>query len=57
MQPRDPIKVVELAGAPPCSRYCATFGDWDLEDPQGFGPTPEAAIEDLHWDAGEECDE
>lgn len=48
------IQVTELAGAPPCSRYRATYGDWDLGDPQGTGATPKQAIEDLEWDAGED---
>lgn len=51
---RDMIQVTELAGAPPCSRYRATYGDWDLGDPQGTGATPKQAIEDLEWDAGED---
>jgi hypothetical protein len=27
--------------------WCATFGDYDLGDPQGFGATEQEAIDDL----------
>ena len=27
--------------------YCATVGDYDLDDPVGYGPTPDAAYWDL----------
>lgn len=51
-QPRDPIRVVFDATCPvPDSQWQATFGEWDLGDPMGLGPTPEDAIEDLHWAA------
>ena len=51
---RDPIKVSEKPGNPPFARFVATFGDWDLGDPIGTGATPEEAIEDLKYDAGED---
>ena len=55
MNERDPIKVIFDANCPvPDSVWQATFGDWDLGDPMGLGPTPEAAIEDLKWAAGDD---
>lgn len=54
MNPREPFKVVELAGAPPQCRWQATYGDWDLDDPMGLGATPEEAIADLEWAMGED---
>jgi hypothetical protein len=55
--PRDPIKVLFDATCPvEIFAWQATFGDWDLGDPMGLGPTPEAAIEDLHWAVGDDDD-
>ena len=52
--PRDPIKVLFDATCPvEIFAWQATFGDWDLGDPMGLGPTREAAIEDLIWTAGD----
>jgi len=53
MQPRDPVKVVFVAGAPEPFSWQATFGDYDLDDPVGVGATAEDAIEDLYWVVGE----
>ncbi|MBA3622907.1 MAG: hypothetical protein H0W48_00255 [Methylibium sp.] len=27
--------------------WCATFADHDIDEPQGYGPTRQAAIDDL----------
>jgi len=52
MNDRDPIRVIFDATCPvPDSAWQATFGEWDLGDPMGLGPTPEAAIEDLKMSA------
>ena len=56
--PRDPIKVLFDATCPvPQMAWIATYGEWDLGEPQGVGPTPETAIEHLLWLAGEDDDE
>lgn len=55
MSDRDPIRVVFDATCPlPSCAWQATFGDWDLGAPMGVGATPEEAIENLKWDAGED---
>jgi len=51
---RDPIQVREDMHAPAFDRYVATYGDWDLGDPQGTGSTPAEAIANLKWNAGED---
>jgi len=44
---REPV-VIETTEGPPEFRYCATFGDYDLDDPTGLGSTPEEATENLY---------
>lgn len=57
MSDRDPIRVVFDATCPlPSCAWQATFGDWDLGAPMGVGATPEEAIENLKWDAGDDDD-
>lgn len=55
MTRRDPVKVFLTQRVPfPISVWQATYGDWDLGDPMGLGPTPQAAVEDLEWAAGDD---
>jgi hypothetical protein len=51
---RDPIQVREDMHAPAFDRFVATYGDWDLDDPIGTGSTPDEAIANLKWAAGED---
>ena len=58
MNQREPIRVVFNANCPwPDSQFEATFGDYDLDDPVGYGSTQEEAIEDLKWRVNEEDDD
>jgi len=54
MNNRDPIQVREDMQAPAFDRFVATYGDWDLDDPIGTGSTPDEAIANLKWSAGED---
>ena len=44
---RDHVVTREDPWAPKVFRWTATFGAYDLDDPIGWGPTEEAAKEDL----------
>lgn len=44
---RPPVVTKEDPWAPREFRWTATFGAYDLDDPIGWGPTEEAAREDL----------
>jgi hypothetical protein len=48
---RDAVRpvVVEDDCAPPCMRYYATDGDYDLDTAVGRGATAEEAVADLYW--------